>query len=122
MSEAMGKYYGSLPKFSRLTADGNPLIDDNMLEPESRAPRPLESRHSSSLPDVNDDEDQRTWNIPLAVGHGALLNWNHRSSSGMSAVKKTWRINTSSIDLALGKESLLSTENKINVLPLVEDL
>ena len=47
------------------------MIDDNMLEPESRAPRPLESRHSSSLPDVSDDEDQRTRDIPPAVGHGA---------------------------------------------------
>ena len=71
ISDAIGKYYGSLPKVSRLTADGNPLVDGNMLEPESRAPRPAESQRSSPFPDVSDDEDPRTPDIPPTVGTGA---------------------------------------------------
>ena len=71
MSEAVGRYYGSLPKLSRLTADGNPLTDDNMLEPQSHAPRPLESQPSGFVPDASDDEDQRTQDIPPTVGYDA---------------------------------------------------
>ena len=71
ISDAVGKYYGSLPKVSRLTADGNPLVDHNMLEPESRAPRPVESQQSSSLPDASDDRDQRTRDMPPTLGSSA---------------------------------------------------
>ena len=57
----MGKYYGSLPKISTLTAEDNPLLDTNMLEPQTQAPKPQvqEDEEDEDLPDLaveSDDE------------------------------------------------------------------
>ena len=41
ISEAVGKYFGSLPKNPSLTAEDNPLLDSNMFEQQSQAPKPL---------------------------------------------------------------------------------
>ena len=72
ISEAVGKYYGSLPKISRLTADGNPLTEDNMLEPQSHAPKPLDSLPPGSVHGLSDDDDDLlTRDIPHSLGPDA---------------------------------------------------
>ena len=41
ISEAAGRYFGSLPRVTTLSQDGNLVGPDNMLERHSQAPQPL---------------------------------------------------------------------------------
>ena len=52
ISEAIGKYFRSLGRCVADAADGNPLVDDNMLRRSSRAPTPLPPAATPQEPTV----------------------------------------------------------------------
>ena len=52
ISEAIGKYFGSLGRRVADAEDGNPLVDDNMLRRSTRAPTPLPPAATPQEPSV----------------------------------------------------------------------
>ena len=63
ISEAVGKYVGNLPKVNTLTQEDSFARPDNLLEHESRAPRPLPEEISDDDPSFPDGEQPTEGNL-----------------------------------------------------------